>query len=337
MANWGVKSAVAGTIVAVVAVLGAGCMAKIDTYEEGLGPKEPPKSWPTGSGKALRPVPMPSGEMLMALPMETTAQVLCQSLPPERWAQLMGGEVLREVEHGESCHAVGPDDWVRISLNRKGVADATGLGTRKQVTVAGRPATLVVGSSPSLVEVQLADADVRPGTGGVLRIETSWTRAPRQDDQSEPRLLGLAESVLAGAFAPGPELPAADKRDIIERKTVEPGAGILDAPLPVISWNLCTQAGRALGLPTEATEPRSDGKCMVSPAKGAIRIEHFAVRTELRGDAVAGRPADESPGVLSVLLTDNGSGQGLRFFWSGGLKTALRDLAEKMVPPLLGS
>ncbi|WP_409494984.1 hypothetical protein [Amycolatopsis sp. cmx-11-12] len=326
MATWGVRI-LAGLV---VAGLTAGCVAKVDTYEEGLGPKELPKEWPTANGRPLRPVPMPSGEFLLALPEETTAQVLCQSLPPERWAQLMGGEVVREVEHGQSCHAVGLDDWVRISLHRTAVAGD--VGTPKKVTVAGRPADLVAKGSPSLVEVQLSDAEVR-----VLRIETSWTRAPRQDDQSEPRLLGLAEAVLAGAFAPGPKLPAADKRDVIERKTVEPGAGILDAPLPEISWKLCTQISRALGVPAEATEPRSDGKCMASSVDGSLRVEHVALRSELQGEPVAGRPAGESAGQLSVLLTDNGSGQGLRFFWSGGSKEALRELAGKVVPPLLGS
>ncbi|WP_410655592.1 hypothetical protein [Amycolatopsis sp. lyj-112] len=333
MVNWAVKSA----IVAVVALLGAGCTAKIDTYEEGLGPKELPKSWPSENGHALRPVPMPSGEILMALPKETTAQVLCQAIPAERWTQLMGGEVAREVEHGETCHAVGLDDWVRISLNRTGVADRTTLGTRKKITVAGRPATLVIGGSPSLVEVQLADEGVQPPTGGILRIETSWTRVPRQDDQSESRLLGLAEATLAASFGPEPKLPAVGRLDAIERKTVEPGAGILDAPLPEIAWKLCTQLGRALGLPAEATEPRIDGKCMVESAKGPIRVENDALISEHSAAPVAGRPAKESQGELSVLLTDNGSKQGLRFQWSGGSKTDLRELAEKVVPPLLGS
>ncbi|EMD27120.1 hypothetical protein B0293_01855 [Amycolatopsis azurea DSM 43854] len=309
-----------------IAGLCAGCMAKVPTYEEGLGPKELPKEWPTANGRPLRPVPMPSGEFLLALPKETTAQVLCQATPEERWKRLMGGDVAREVENGESCHAVGLDSWVRITLNRTGVADSIGLGTRKEVSIAGHPATVVVGSSPSLVEVKLADARV-------LRLETSWTRVPPRQDQSEGLLLGLTESVLDGAFAPGPKLPAADKRDVIERKAVEPGAGIVDAPLPEISWKLCTQLERAMGLPAGAAEPYSDGKCTTS----SVRVENTAVRSELRGDPVAGRPASESSGELSVLLTDNGSGQGLKFSWSGGTKAVLRELAEKVVRPLLGS
>ncbi|WP_414945242.1 SDR family NAD(P)-dependent oxidoreductase [Amycolatopsis sp. cmx-11-32] len=165
-----------------------------------------------------------------------------------REIRVVGG---RAVSNGDS---VADADWVRISLHRTAVAGD--VGTPRKVTVAGRPADLVAKGSPALVEIRLSDADVR-----VLRIETSWTRAPRQDDQSETRLLGLAEAVLAGAFAPGPKLPATGERDVIERKTVEPGAGILDAPLPEISWKLCTQLSRALGVPAEATEPRSDGKC----------------------------------------------------------------------------
>jgi hypothetical protein len=327
--TWSVKS----LVVFLIAGLSAGCVAKVDTYEEGLGPRELPKSWPSENGRPLRPVPMPSGEMLMALPRETTAQVLCQATPAERWKQLMGGEVAREVEHGESCHAVGLDSWVRMSLSRTPVADSTGLGKRKQVTVARRPATVVVGGSPSLVEVKLSDTDVR-----VLRIETSWTRVPPQNDQSEAMLLGLTESVLAGAFGPGPKLPAADKRDVIERKTVEPGAGILDAPLPEISWKLCTQLQRALGVPAEAPEPYIDGKCTAIAADDtAVRVEHTAVLSELRGEPVAGRPASEDSGQLSVLLTDNGSRQGLRFSWLGGSTTKLRDLAETVVAPLLVS
>ena len=318
-------------------MLCGGCVGKVDTYEEGLGPKELPKPWPTANGRPLRPVPMPSGELLMALPRETTAQVLCQAVPAERWIQLMGGEVAREVENGESCHAVGLDDWVRISLNRTSVADLTKLGTRKNLTIAGRPATLILGSSPSFVEVQLADADRRPPTGGFFRIETSWTRVPRQDDQSESRLLGLAEATLAVSFGPEPKLPAVGELDALERKTVEPGKGIIDAPLPEIAWKLCTQLGRALGLPAEATEPRNDGKCMVDTAKGSLRVENDALISEHRDPPVAGRPAKESQGELSVLLTDNDSKQGLRFQWSGGSKTDLRELAEKVVPPLLGS
>ncbi|WET78834.1 hypothetical protein P3102_33120 [Amycolatopsis sp. QT-25] len=328
MTRWGVKSFLA----IVIAGLCAGCMTKAGTYEEGLGPKGLPKEWPTANGRPLRPVPMPSGEFLLALPRETTAQVLCQATPAERWKELMGGDVAREVEHGESCHAVGMDSWVRISLNRTAVAGSTGLGTRKEVTVAGRPATVVLGGSPSLVEVKPSGTDAH-----VLRIETGWTRVPPRDDQGEGRLLGLAESVLAGAFGPGPKLPAADERDVIERKTVEPGAGILDASLPEISWKLCTGIQRALGLPAAATEPYSDGKCTATATDDSpIRVEHAVLRTEPRGEPVAGRPASESGGQLSVLLTDNGSGQGLRFSWRDRSEAELRELAGKLLPPLLG-
>ncbi|MFC3454697.1 hypothetical protein [Amycolatopsis speibonae] len=329
MTTWGVRTLVA----CVIAGLSVGCMAKIPTYEEGLGPKELPKEWPTASGRPLRAVPMPSGESLLALPKETAAQVLCQALPEDRWNQLMSGDVAREVEHGESCHAVGLDSWVRVSLNRTGLAGSPGLAPPKEVTVAGHPAKVVVGGSPSFLEVTLADSGAR-----VLRIETSWTRVPPQNDRSEGMLLGLAEAILNGAFAPGPKLPAADKRDVIERKTVEPGAGILDAPLPELSWKLCTQLERAMGLPAGTADPYLDGKCTATAADdSSVRVEHTAVLSELRGEPVAGRPAAESPGQVSVLLTDNGSGQGLKFSWSGGSKAGLRDVAEKVVAPLLGS
>ncbi|RSM67145.1 hypothetical protein DMH03_08825 [Amycolatopsis sp. WAC 01376] len=328
MTTWGVK----GFLAIVIAGLCAGCMTKADTYEEGLGPKELPKEWPTANGRPLRPVPMPSGEFLLALPQETAAQVLCQAIPADRWKTLMSGDVAREVEHGESCHAVGLDSWVRISLNRTAVADSPGLGTRKEVTVAGRPATVVLGGSPSFVEAKLSGTDVR-----VLRIETSWTRVPPQHDQSEGLLLGLTDAILGGAFGPGPKLPAANERDVIERKPVEPGAGILDAPLPEISWKLCTQIQRALGLPAEATEPYSDGKCTATATDDSpIRVEHAVLRTEPRGEPVAGRPASESGGQLSVLVTDNGSGQGLRFSWRDRSEAELRELAGKILPPLLG-
>lgn len=65
---------------------------------------ELPEVWPSKSGQALRPVLMPTGEMIAALTAETSAQVLCQAIPEQRWEEILGDRTLREA--GRSCHAV---------------------------------------------------------------------------------------------------------------------------------------------------------------------------------------------------------------------------------------
>ncbi len=125
---------VAGMAVTVAAVLFA--TDGLSTIGPPEYKDELPATWPTSTGEALRPVPMPTGEMIAAMPFKTAPHVLCQVITGERWEQLLGGRTLLEASVVE-CHARTAVLDVRVSMEEK-PGEPSGQGS--QVVVAGRAA-----------------------------------------------------------------------------------------------------------------------------------------------------------------------------------------------------
>ncbi|GHF43663.1 hypothetical protein GCM10017566_15630 [Amycolatopsis bartoniae] len=274
-----------------------------------------PAQWPSKDGEALRPVPMPGGELVTALPTDTGGQVLCQALDQERWESLLGGKVLREVRDG-ACHVVGTTAEVLLTLDSR----AANLQDPSDVEVAGHPGQLeyLPPEVNARLDVRLVDAE---GTGQVhpyLRVELSGNAGVDTLTES------VAREVVQAVSAPGPALPAQAKDGTIPLQHPAPAA-IVDAPWPMISWQLCAALTRELG---GTGKPRFDGSCTV---RGVEATYTDIVTPRAFPERIAGRPALVTDELVAVKLTDDGS-QELTFTGPG---RSLRSVAEAVLPRLL--
>ncbi|GAB2956929.1 hypothetical protein GCM10017788_47840 [Amycolatopsis acidiphila] len=275
-----------------------------------------PAEWPSKDGKALRPVPMPTGEMVAALPPDTAGQVLCQALSQERWEALLGGKTLREVQ-GAGCHLVTTTTDVTLALD----AAPANLQDPSDVEVAGRPARLefLPPKANTRLDVRVLDA---PGTDQVkpyLRVGLSGS-APALDTLAE----SIATEVVQATTKPGPALPAAAEDGSIPAQRPAPAA-IADLPWPMISWQLCTALTGRLG---GTARPFADGRCA---AHGIEAAYTDAVTPRVFPARLAGRPALVTDDMVAVKLTD-GTAQELTFTGGG---RSLEPLAEAVLPRLL--
>ncbi|MTD56639.1 hypothetical protein [Amycolatopsis pithecellobii] len=275
-----------------------------------------PATWPSKDGTALRPVPMPAGELIAALPPDTAGQVLCQSLSQERWEALLGGKALREVRDA-GCHVVTSTTDLTLKL-----ADApANLQAPRETEVAGRPARLefLPPNVNNRLDVRLVD---KPGSALVkpfLHAELSGS-GPALDRLTE----SVAAEVVAATTKAGPPLPATGKDGSIPLEHPAPAA-IADLPWPVISWQLCAALTRELGGPGR---PYADGRCTVRGIQAAYTD---AVSPRAFSDRLAGRPALVTDNVVAVKLTDD-TAQELTFTGGG---RSLKALAEALLPHLL--
>ncbi|WP_414635878.1 hypothetical protein [Amycolatopsis sp.] len=284
-----------------------------------------PTTWPTGEGRALRPVPIPAGELVSALPPDSVPQVLCQALSQERWNHLLGGTTLREVR-GKSCHLV--TETLDVSLDLDGTPAA--VREARQVDIAGHPGEVEfpepkVNARLNVRLVAAAPTDqIRP----YLRVGFS-----RATDRPGPALDELittvAREVVATTMTADLPLPPVAPDGTIPMRQADPvpGHGILDSPWPAISWQLCTRLARELaGTP----RPAFDGRCTVR----GIQVAYTdAVSPRRYPDTIAGRPALVTADLVAIRLTDD-TVQELTFTGSG---RSLEALAEKVLPALLGT
>ncbi|MFI5584240.1 hypothetical protein ACIA5G_04345 [Amycolatopsis sp. NPDC051758] len=329
---------IALSVLAAVTLLGAAFwLVTRDWSEPRAAPLALPVSWPSAGGEPVRQVPMPTGELAVALPSRTSGHVLCGAIPEQTWASVLGGPVLREVDKNGNCHVVSANVAASATLWADPVAMT---GTRPEpVTVAGRQGSVSTFGPPGYGEIL------------TLRLSGStakWTRPSLQlivnrvpEDRGEHDFRGMALSLagtMIGAITtPGPALPAdGESREM----TPIPGSGITDAPYPFITWQLCTQLSRALGVPLGRLKPGSFGSCRrEEDSKSVTLAYHDESDNEYFPDRVAGRPAkdDSSGNTLEIQLLDD-SRQTLEISWLDSTKPekALADLAEKVVPPLLG-
>ncbi|MFI5561417.1 hypothetical protein ACIA2T_19235 [Amycolatopsis japonica] len=311
-------------LVSVLLLFGVGIVVAITVLNQNDEPEaELPTTWPSRSGQELRPVTMPTGEMVAALTDETAAQVLCQAIPEQRWEEILGGRTLREA--GQSCHAVTAQLDVSVQM-APALPDDTSRGLPTRTTVAGKLAVIATDKDGTSLSVELVEVAPHNGASPVLHISLRGriVEAP----ETEKKARALAEALIAGAMPPGPKLPKIGEDGEVPLEKTEPGP-IKDKPLPVISWLLCGELGRALGVPADTAKPTFFAGCELN----GVTADYSELSTAVAPTTtVAGLPTQVDGRGVVVQLTDDPAGQTLKFKGTGDLVA----LAEKMVPPLLG-
>ncbi|HJQ46620.1 MAG TPA: hypothetical protein VJ870_09905 [Amycolatopsis sp.] len=279
-----------------------------------------PAVWPTQDGHALRSVPIPTGEMVTALPADTGAQVLCQALSQQRWEALLGGATLRESRDG-SCHVVTATLDVTLLLDETPAA----LQDPGKIDVAGRSGEVEYVSPKVNARLNLPLTGAAPSEQirPVLRVAVSGAAQQPLDDLTT----SITDAVVRATMAPGPALPKVAKDGTIPPQPVAPAPqhGIVDSPWPMISWQLCTALTDQLG---GTGKPKIDGECTVRGVRAAYSD---TVSPRVYPDTIDGRPALITGDLVAIKLTDD-SAQELTLTGS----QSLRPLAEAMLPSLLG-
>jgi len=286
-----------------------------------------PAVWPTKDGELPRRVPMPTGEMIAALPAASSGHVLCQALPGPRWQAVLGGATLREVR-GSACHVVTGSLDVVLALDNLPAA----LHAPQAVDVSGRAAEVESsGAVNARLNVHLVDEEPSGVVHPYLRLEITRYAVTRPGLALDDLATTIAAEVLDATTAPGPDLPKADRNGTIAMRKTEPvpGYGVVDAPWPVASWQLCTELAEALGTSTSSAKPKFDGRCTVRTVQASLSED---VTPRAYPDTLAGRPALVTPDLVAVKLDDDSS-QELSFTGTG---RDLRALAESALPALLG-
>ncbi|WP_037317978.1 hypothetical protein [Amycolatopsis orientalis] len=311
-------------LTSVLLLFGVGIFVAITVLNKDDEPQgKLPDVWPSKTGEALRPVPMPTGEMVAALTDDTGAQVLCQAIPEQRWEEILGGRTLREA--GGSCHAVTADLDVSARMI-PALPEDTSQGRPAKTTVAGKLGVIATDKDGTSLSVELVEIAPHNGASPVLNVSVRSRVA--KSPETEGKAKALAEALIAGATPPGPKLPKIGDDGEIPLQTVEPGP-IKDKPLPVISWLLCGELGRALGVPADKAKPVFFAACEVNGVTADYSERSSVVHPTT---SIAGLPAQVADGSVVVQLTGDPDGQTLKFKGTGDLQ----NLAEKVVPPLLG-
>lgn len=316
----------------------AGGLAWYSTRDSPAPPAAPrtlPAVWPSERAELIRPVPMPTGEMAAALQAFTAGQVLCNAVPEQTWASALNGPVLREAKVYGDCHVVTAD----LDVTATTYSEAPDIGRDPaEVTVAGHHGTMTKTSTSATLSVPLADTHEAWATP---LLQLHITRQP--GDQADHDYVGMAQALgttMVGAITtPGPALPTADEQLRSREMTPVPGTGIVDAALPLATWQLCTQLARALNTQLDQVKPDYFGSCETSQGGTSFKVSYHPTSTHAFGTRVAGRPAREQvPGVdLEIQLIDDSS-QSIEITRIGDDRPRgeLHQLAEKLVPPLLG-
>lgn len=297
-------------------------------------PRALPSAWPSVGGEVVRPVPMPTGELAAALPPTTAGHVLCGAVPEDTWRRVLGGPVLREVSGG--CHVVTADVEVTAGTYDRPPFGESGSAV---VTVAGHRGTMTTSPIDAVLTVRLADtAEQWAAPELQLRVANQLGVHAEHDFRSMAEEIG---TTMVGAITtPGPALPSESERRHPPEMTPVPGTGIADAAYPLIVRQLCTQLARSLSLPLDQVEPTWPGSCRHKTDGAEAGLSYSSDSpTRVFGDRFAGRPADvsEPGGVIEVQLVD-GSPQTLtvRLYDFDRTMPGIRELAGKVVPPLLG-
>ncbi|MGK3200900.1 hypothetical protein [Amycolatopsis sp. MEPSY49] len=302
-------------------------------------PSALPSAWPSANAEAIRPVPMPTGEMAAALPFGARGHVLCNAVPEETWRKVLGGPVLREVSNS-SCHVATAD--LDVTANTYDRIPVPGVEPA-EVTVAGHQGTIskspVSPAFDAMLNVRLADTD-EAWAAPELQLRIADPARGRTERELRDMAAELGTAMVTAITTPGPPLPSEAERLHPPEMTPVPGTGIADAAYPLIMRQLCTQLARGLGLPLDQVEPDWPGTCTHKTDGAEVKLSYSAdSTTKSFRTHFAGRPADvsEPDGVIEVQLVD-GSAQTLvlRRYDLNRTMAGIRDLAEKVVPPLLG-
>ncbi|MFJ8914068.1 hypothetical protein [Amycolatopsis sp. NPDC102389] len=312
-------------LVSVLLLFGVGIVVAVTVLNESSEEPEAelPAVWPSKPGLALRPVLMPTGEMVAALTDETAAQVLCQAIPEQRWEEILDGPTLREA--GTACHAVTTKLDVSVQM-ASALPEDTSRGLPTKTTVAGKLAVIATNEDGTSLSVELVEVAPHNGASPVLHVSLRGRTV--RPPETEKKARALAEALIAAAMPPGPKLPKIGQDGEIPLEKTEPGP-IKDRPLPVISWLLCGELGRALGVPADNAKPNFFAACELN----GVTADYSALSSAVvPTTTIAGLPAQVDERGVVVQLTGDPAGETLKFKGTGDLPA----LAEKMVPPLLG-
>ncbi|WP_329061704.1 hypothetical protein [Amycolatopsis sp. NBC_01480] len=316
-------------------------------WDKVFGPQAPtslPAPWPSAGGSAVRTVPLPTGEMMAALPFRTAADALCTAIPEQTWSKLLGGPVALEIDGQGSCHVVTATLSLRAHL--ASAADDIVIGARRPVTVAGHRATLTGDQGAADAKLSVTIADAAPTTWVDPELTFALTRHPAADPDTDLLALvqGIGNAVVPAVTAPGPSLPRVVANALPPRQVSSvPGIGIADSALPMAAWQLCTQLAQTLGRPITDTQPRPDGSCDTQSgailASASYSPPAWSDKEQSWPDSVAGRPARFDGTTVVVKLRDD-SDQSVQIRYSVARshneRQDLQDFADRMMPPLLG-
>jgi hypothetical protein len=300
-------------------------------------PRGLPAVWPTKHGQLPRPVPMPTGEMITALPQATAGHVLCEALPQQRWEDILGGTTVREAQD-DTCHLA--TETLDISVRLEKASPEIQQQNTQPVTVSGRegrlgyaaPKTNAMLTVPLTAPPKKADDDIRT----VLRVDIGLDPNRPGSQELDHEATDIARGIVDATMKPGPALPVEGKDGAIPAKPAEPipGFGITGSAYPMISWELCTRLGQELGANVATTVPEFQGSCMVRGVKATYTQE---TSPRAYAGTLAGRPVSVQGNTVVVKLLDK-SDETLTLTTDGKtVKDAdLPAFTARVLPSLLG-
>lgn len=296
-----------GRVSGVAALL---CLALLVTGCSSRNERDPrlvPPPNPFTQDKDIRPVRMATSRAFTYVMRGTAAQILCQALAKDRWAQLLGGPVGRQPQLAGGCTI--SSDRASVSLWTNGSQNFLQPNT----TVGGRPAHSLPAPAAGF-SVALTDEAVRSpkhlAAMPILNITVN------SGDREPAALHELAEQVaneLVPALAKaGDPLPDIDDHEQVRYASTPVSARgeIIDIPRPVQALQLCTLIQETPGLRVDGAqvELNAFGDCRVrTPDGGLIELGMESGGADLTAyvDSVGGRPArtvTEPKPVLRVRL-----------------------------------
>lgn len=280
---------------------------------------------------------MPTGELAAALPDYTSGHVLCSALPEQTWAKLLGDSVLREVWLVSGCTVVTKTLRVQAELSDGTLVRP--LGKPQRTAVGGREATIYSDARQATAVIVLTGPNPPSWAKPVLEVSLEqhvWDQLPRD----LPNLVrGIGEGLVAAITKPGPALPRGLGDEIpVRTADIPPGSGIVDAPTPMIAWQLCSALSRSTGRPLDEFVPKHDGRCEYrADEEFKVQASSEERLTQSLPDTIGGRPASVRNPSVTIQLTDE-SPQQVQLAWLSPRKSdeELRAWAESLLPQLLG-
>ncbi|GGM73465.1 hypothetical protein GCM10012275_50150 [Longimycelium tulufanense] len=287
----------------------------------------------------LRPVPMPAGESIAFLPRETTRQVLCQAIDEDKWADLLGGDVTRQVHDTFGCEVRGGGLRVRLDttgglyhagvINLSGTEERTGdLGGRRARAVVTPDGKGISAAAVALTPAAESEEVLHNYVNSIRPTLTISVTAEEYGSEHRPThevMVEVAEEVVPAVTPQGPTFAVPDRKangeiPFTEMPLVRKGR-IVDMPLPHQGMQLCTLARELLGEhANEAKVTVTDiGRCILGTDRWNVYtyINHFSPLEDAT-ELISGRPAavgphgdarvqlrDDAPGVLHTQVSRN--------------------------------
>lgn len=264
-----------------------------------------PAVWPTAGSKTVKPLPMPTGEMVVALPNSVRNDVLCGAVDDARLTALIGGPVLREIKYiGErpfSCHIAAPGRDIEISA----VTSADMVTDRRvPVQVSGRQGLL----NRSLGSTELRVPFLAAGSPESQQLDPQITPVLeiRQRSGSDEDATALASAMLETTTKPGPPLPSIGADGMISPVRTEPtpGFGVIGSAWPQLARQLCTILADEAHLDVASAEAKMNGSCSVKSGELELEAEftEIFIGSTLFDEKIGDTPVSRESDAIVVRL-----------------------------------